>query len=131
MLTTRVLRALPMREAERELRANIERRERLVDIVEYLHEHGPATAEELANLRPTRSYRLQRAKVRRGSRPRYRDDHYKQVADVYRAAYQAKEPPARKVADEYGVPPATARAWIARCREMGLLPPATERKPSA
>jgi hypothetical protein len=84
-----------------------------------------------ARWKPSRSFRLQRGKIQRGSRPRYREDHYEQVADAYREAYQAGLPPARSVAETWGVPAATARSWVRRCRDRGLLPPTDERKPSA
>jgi len=64
--------------------------------------------------------RIGRARL---SRPDGRDpeDFYRLVAEAYRDYVQRTHKPARQIADEAGVPIATARRWINHARELGLL----------
>jgi hypothetical protein len=59
-------------------------------------------------------------------------NHYRAVADVYRtAAAQGRHDPSRAVAEEFRVNRGTARKWVARARELGLLPPTSPRRARA
>ena len=52
------------------------------------------------------------------------DDHYAEVAEVYRAALRRREPPRQAVAERWGVKEAMASRYIAKARELKLLGPA-------
>lgn len=62
-------------------------------------------------------------------RPRiYGPEHFAEVARVYREADARSRTPTRAVARHFGVSQAAAAKWVARCRELGLLPPTTRGK---
>lgn len=62
-----------------------------------------------------------------GGRPiLYGDDHYEEVAQVYRRAFAEGQPPRRAVAEWFNVSPSAASKWVAEARKRGTLPP-TER----
>lgn len=65
----------------------------------------------------------------RPSRSRLGDEHYRQVADLYRQIVHAggreSRSPAVAIAQRFAVAPTTARTWIRRATAAGLLPPAT------
>jgi hypothetical protein len=65
---------------------------------------------------------------RRGRPPLYGPEHYAEVARVYRAAFAENRTPTRIVARHFKVTPTTAAKWVARCRELGLLPPTSRGK---
>ena len=50
-------------------------------------------------------------------------EHWQRVAEVYRQANDAGLPPTAAVAAEFDKAYSTVNKWVARCREMGLLPP--------
>jgi hypothetical protein len=50
-------------------------------------------------------------------------EHWQRVAEVYRLANDAGFPPTAAVAAEFDKAYSTVNKWVARCREMGLLPP--------
>lgn len=50
------------------------------------------------------------------------------VAAVYRRAVAAGEPPSAAIASEFGITRSTARKWVQRARERGLLGPALGRR---
>lgn len=52
------------------------------------------------------------------------DDTLRQVAGLYRAAYERGDPPTQTVADEMHVARSTAARWVTRARERELLGPA-------
>jgi hypothetical protein len=54
---------------------------------------------------------------------RYGSDHWNAVAIVYLLAREAGLPPTRAVAEHFDKPYATARSWVQRIRESGLIPP--------
>lgn len=59
-------------------------------------------------------------------RPRLGEDHYRLVAEVYSMALDAGNRPLRAVMQHPGLGPTskpTASRWVARAREVGLLPP--------
>jgi len=58
--------------------------------------------------------------VRRGRKP-LADRHLRDVAAVHRWATAEEVPPVRAVADEFGVSRHTAKMWVRRARERGLL----------
>lgn len=64
--------------------------------------------------------RLAMPPSRRGRPTLYDDDHWGQVADVYRSAATA---PVRTVAERWVVSRTTARKWVERCRRKGLIGP--------
>lgn len=49
------------------------------------------------------------------------ESFYSQVADAYRHYVTVSNKPAVEIAHEAGVPPATARRWVNRARELSLL----------
>jgi Helix-turn-helix domain len=51
-----------------------------------------------------------------------------QVAALYRRAVTAGSPPSAAIASEFGITQATARKWVQRARERGLLGPALGRR---
>jgi hypothetical protein len=60
----------------------------------------------------------------RPSRSRLGDDHYQQVADVYRAAQQQGEPPTKTIAEVFMTSNSTAGRWVNTARKKGFLRPA-------
>lgn len=62
-------------------------------------------------------------KPRVGRPPKYSDEHYRNVADLYDAAFLARRSPVKEVADQFWVKHSTAAKWVATCRVRGLLPP--------
>lgn len=64
----------------------------------------------------------------KAGRPRYPQDHWQRVADVYAEAYAAGEYPTRAVAEAFTVSPSAAAKWVSRCRQKGLLGPTEQRK---
>lgn len=52
------------------------------------------------------------------------DDHLRQVAELYRAALDRKDPPTQTIADEMHAARSTAARWVAKARERGILGPA-------
>jgi hypothetical protein len=71
------------------------------------------------------------AAARRGGRPpKYGPEHWQKVADVYRTAFAGKRlTPTRAVARRFKVSQSAAAKWVAKCRDLGLLPPTTRGKP--
>jgi len=66
---------------------------------------------------------------RGGRPPLYKPEHWSAVADIYRAAFaDGRLTPTRAVAREFRVPQSTAAKWVARCRDLGLLPLTTRGK---
>lgn len=61
-------------------------------------------------------------------KPRYGEDHWRDVAEVYREAHRSGEAPTRAVAEVFGVSRTAAGKWVARCREAGLLGRTEQRK---
>jgi len=57
-------------------------------------------------------------------RARLGEEHYRDVARVYREAESAGTHPTRRVAEWGGVPRSTAATWVKRARDRGLLGPA-------
>lgn len=52
------------------------------------------------------------------------DAFYRRVAEAYNDAVRETSAPAKVLAEEAGVPPATVHRWIAESRRRGFLPPA-------
>jgi len=50
---------------------------------------------------------------------------------VYRQAHRLRQHPTKAVAEEWIVSKYTAAKWVAKCRELGLLPPTQRGRPSA
>jgi hypothetical protein len=92
----------------------------------------------LAVLDPPAARRSHEARV--GGRPRRGKEHgpefYAEIADLYRAALtdpalaEFKRKPNRYIATVKYVEPGTAAKWVARSRELGLLPPVTKGRTS-
>jgi hypothetical protein len=57
-------------------------------------------------------------------------EHWIKVASVYRQAHSHHRPPTQAVADEFGVSKSTAAKYVARARDLELLPPTTRGRPS-
>lgn len=53
------------------------------------------------------------------------DDHYREVADVYKVAAAAGRAPTAAVADHFTIAKSSAAKKVARARERGFLPPTT------
>lgn len=49
------------------------------------------------------------------------DKHYQQVADVYKAAVDRRQPPLRAVEDQWRISRAGAAKYVKRARELGFL----------
>jgi hypothetical protein len=92
--------------------------------------HGASAAEimELLNepsqakIWQTFSDRLTRGDPPRGRKPLYGLEHFSAVAAVY---IEAEVKPTQAVANHWKVSKSAAAKWIARCRELGLLPKTT------
>jgi len=82
-----------------------------------------------------RSYMAETKRLAEGRRRRHGPDHYAEVAAVYSIAYRNGEPPTKAVADHFTqqrgkrVPRSTAAKWVMKSRELGMLPPTTQRRP--
>lgn len=69
------------------------------------------------------------ARSNKGGRPpQYPMEHWREVARVYREAYANNRTPTRAVARHWEKQQSTAAKWVARCREMGLLPATSKGK---
>lgn len=67
--------------------------------------------------------------VRRPGRPKeYDDEHYRSVAHIYSEALAAGLPPLQAVVRKWHASQATASRWVARARELGMLPKTTPGK---
>jgi transposase len=64
-----------------------------------------------------------------GRPPLYSEAHFLDVAVEYTEAWKAGGHPRQAVADRWRVSPATAAKWVARARQMGLLPPTERGRP--
>jgi hypothetical protein len=73
----------------------------------------PAEAQETAEMRA-------RGQGRRG----LPDAFFVQIAHQYRALNSSGERPTAGLAKAHGVARSTASKWVARCRDLGYLPPA-------
>lgn len=58
----------------------------------------------------------------------YTVDHWEKVAAAYTKALRAGQSPTDVVRQEFMVSRSAAVKWVARCRELGLLPPTTKGK---
>jgi hypothetical protein len=67
---------------------------------------------------------------RRGRPPgvSHSPEHWQRVAEVYTEARRAGHDPTAAVAAEFDKTHSTAGKWVARCRELDLLPPTTRGK---
>ena len=71
--------------------------------------------------------------ARRPGRSGHPDEHYEEIANLYRKV-RGERGPARRIGDALGYSPSTVRGWIAECRSRGLLPsesPATSQSKRA
>ena len=67
-----------------------------------------------------------------GGRPlMYDEEHWQQVAGVYRDAAKRGDAPTKAVAEWGQVSKSAAAKWVARCRDLGLLPPTQRGRPNA
>lgn len=64
-------------------------------------------------------------------RPAYSDDHWQEVAEVYRAAWQVAGRPTKAVRDHFHVSQSTAAKWVTTCRARELLPRTDQGRPKA
>lgn len=61
---------------------------------------------------------------RTGRRPEHGPEHYRTVAEIYRAALAAGNAPVQAVAEHFNASPQTARRWVHLARNRhSLLPP--------
>ena len=67
----------------------------------------------------------------RGRRARYGKEHFESVAHVYKTAYAASESPTQAVATVFHVSHSAAAKWVAKCRELHLLPPTSRGRAAA
>jgi hypothetical protein len=73
-------------------------------------------------------------RARGGRPPKYKPEHFEKVARVYSEAFAAGTQtvaPTVAVRKRFRVSYAAAAKWVARCRQMGLLPPTERGKASA
>ena len=82
-----------------------------------LAELRAAAAAQLAGDDPFDAFR----KVSRQQGKALPDEHYQQVADVYRAAVDRRQPPLRAVEERWQVSRAAAAKYVKRARELGFL----------
>lgn len=68
---------------------------------------------------------------RRGRPPKYGPEHFEEVARVYREAFAINRTPTRAVARHFETTSAAAAKWVARCRQLGLLPETSRGKARA
>jgi hypothetical protein len=58
----------------------------------------------------------------KGEKPRLGEDHYRRVAEVYKAAFAAGASPTKVVAETFHVSASTAGSWVSRARnKYGFL----------
>jgi hypothetical protein len=70
-----------------------------------------------------------RVKRRGGRPPKYDLEHWQAVAQIYRdASAQSNRKPTRSVARHFKVTESAAAKWVAKCRDLGLLPKTTRGK---
>ncbi len=118
-LSARNLRDIPLARIEAALRTP-----RLLDWVKKVGPDGDPLRilQDVTDEGPENFYRQasHRARLQRpdGADP---TSFYSQVAAAYRHYVTFSNKPAVEIANEAGVPPATARRWINRARELGLL----------
>lgn len=109
-VTTSVLRSIPL------ARIIDEHRARLRD--------WPSQS-RIGELVPARVRRTMWKPGKRGRPPTYGPEHFEEVARVYREAYEINRTPTRHVARHFKTTESAAAKWVARCRELGLLPKTT------
>jgi hypothetical protein len=68
------------------------------------------------------------AQPKRGRPPKYGPEHFAKVAQVYSEAHANRRTPTRAVAKHFKATESQAAKWVARCRELGLLPKTTRGK---
>ena len=118
---------LPLAEMTAAYLSTIERSDRIrSQSAHFPPELRESSAERLQSLE-----RLQAAEARRGpGRPAaYSTEHYERVAAIYQRALRENRPPTLAVAEEMaGGSKSAAGKWIAKCRELALLPPTVKGK---
>lgn len=93
---------------------------------------GPDGPVRSVTIKPSSQFRedVFREMARRRN-ARHTDEHYRQVAEVYRQAEQEGRPVQRAVADAMVVEIPTAARLISEARKRGLLPPTTKGRKKA
>ena len=129
-ISSAVVRALPVGALEQALRHQL-----LYDL-RHQTDISPAEAKvrEAQGYAPLSERRLRQQLARaraKGVKPQHEPEHWQHVAEVYRRAWTAGESPSAAVAATYKISRSTARSWVQRCRQLGLLTATTERKPRA
>ena len=71
------------------------------------------------------------ASERKGRPSLYGPEHFARVVEVYLKTLSAGGNPTAEVARRFGVTRSAAAKWVARAREMGLLPPTTRGRAGA
>lgn len=127
-LTAQLLRAFPFRGVLRAARRD--EGEKLRSAAEQWPEGGwPAHREWL--LAQAQAFLDGRDESAGGRPPTYDATHFAQVAEVYIEAARAGQHPTAAVREHFTVSRSAAAKWVARCRDMGLLPPTERGKPRA
>lgn len=70
-------------------------------------------------------------KPRKGGRRALSPQHWEEVASTYTTAHRARENPTKAVAEELNISYSAAAKKVAKCRQLGLLPPTTRGKANA
>jgi hypothetical protein len=118
-ITTGVLRAIP-------LSTLIENAvQKSIDLFEMVDRQNWNTAPTARKRLPAARRATERPK-RTGRPTLYDRKHYKRVAAIYDAAVRAgSRAPTKAVAENYRVSKSAAAKWVARARQMGLIPAAS------
>lgn len=101
IVTTRLLREIPIRRFAREYAEETAERFGSDDLLGWAAERAARTKRDLTIA------------------------HYRRVAAIYSAATARGDPPTRAVAEELGIKPQLAATWVKRARQHGVLAPAT------
>lgn len=120
-------RSFPISRIESEV--NLPHNARLID--EHWHSTDPGDDETLS-AEERQAARSKPLKVGRYVPPppgvrRYPDAHYQRVADVYTFFVEHGIPPAKRMAEDWGVPISSINRWTKEARRRGLLAPARSR----
>lgn len=124
VITAALLREFPagrmIQEGARELAHQFYLQERIQDIHEALGGIGPHP-QKAKSMRQRQ--RASKSPIGGPGRPPYYDeDHFRQVAAIYTAAYETGLPPTQAVKDHYQISESAAGKHVRRARKLGFLP---------
>jgi hypothetical protein len=109
VVTTALIRSLPVASLVRDIRRG------LSDLASHVAGDPERSEKDRATLLARSS------ELAKSPRRVHEDDHFAKVADIYRAAWSAGDPPTKAVAEQMGATRSAAAKWVARARQLGLL----------